>query len=290
MQDVIILDCPEIRCVRVLLYVFDELCGAFKRHGHSVRICNSISDISSIQGDPIVFMGNSFHITNPCSLLYKQLPNAHYYGWYWQDIPNTNLLPNFTYIYENVTLSLNTLPDKIHIMKFINSIPNKCPLLLRANEDPINVGRYERQSRRDYCYMGCVYCPDLIPNEKYVGIYYGTNNHDEYLKYEQRKHIYLTSTFALGFQSDENILNGHVSQRIYEGLCYGCIVLSNSKVACVQTEGNVIYVKSKKHIEDIMKFLLDNPQEIIDKQTAGYEFIKRIGTNELSYKNLRLKH
>ena len=234
MQDVIILDCNEIKCPTVLLYVFEELCGAFKRHGHSVRICNFISDI---QGEPIVFMGNLFNcnITNPCSILYNQCPKAHYYGWYWHNISNTIIL-NFTHIYENITQSVTLLPDKIHIMNFMNSIPNKCPLLLRANEDPKNIGRYERIPIRDYCYMGYMYCHHLVPSERFKGIYYATCNHDKYLNYEQRKNIYLTSTFALGFQSDENILNGHVSQRIYEGLCYGCVVFSNSRAASVQTE------------------------------------------------------
>jgi hypothetical protein len=283
MKDVIILDCPEVKCPKVLLIVFDELCGVFIRHGHSVRICNSISEI---QGEPIVFMGNSFQMANLSLILYKQCPNAHYYGWYWQDIPYTTLLPNFTHIYENVMFDLNTLlPDKIRIMKYMNSIPNKCPLLLRANEDPKKVGRYERKPKRHYCYMGCVYCPELVPDENFTGIYYATYNHDEYLNYDQRKHIYLTSTFALGFQSDENILNGHVSQRIYEGLAYGCIVFSNSKIASEQTEGNVIYVESKIDIETQMRYFLDSPDLITKKQKEGYDFIRRLGTNEMSYNN-----
>ena len=284
MKDVIILDCPEIKCPTVLLYVFEELCGAFKRRGHSVYTCNSITDI---KGEPIVFMGNLFHynITNPCSILYNQCPKAHYYGWYWHNIPDTTIL-DFTHIYENITPSLTLLSDKINIMKFMNSIPNKCPLLLRANEDPTNVGRYERRPIRDYCYMGFSYCQHLVPSKNFIGFYYATCNHDKYLNYEQRKHIYLTSIFALGFQSDENILNGHVSQRIYEGLCYGCVVFSNSRVACAQTEGIVIYIESQKDIEDKMRYYLDNQKEIIDKQILGYDFIQRLGTNELSYKIL----
>lgn len=282
MQDVIILDCNEIKLPTVLLYVFEELCGAFKRHGHSVHICNSITDI---QGEnPIVFMGNLFNcnITNICSILYNQSPTAHYYGWYWHNIPNTNLL-NFTHIYENITQSETLFSDKIHIMNFMNSIPNKCPLLLRSNEDPNNIGRYERKSLRDYCYMGYPYCQHLVPSENFKGIYYATYDHSKYLNYEQRKYIYLTSIFSFGFQSDENVLNKHVSQRIYESLAYGCITLSNSNPASQQTDGIVVFVETKKEIEEIMNYFLKNPKKIIEKQKEGYDFIKRLGTNQLSY-------
>jgi spore maturation protein CgeB len=86
--------------------------------------------------------------------------------------------------------------------------------------------------------------------------------------------------FALGFQSKANADDHHVSQRIYEGLAYGCVVLSNSEAARDQTDGIVEFVSSQREIEDKIDYYLKNKEEYSAKQAAGYHFIKtRGGTN-----------
>lgn len=142
----------------------------------------------------------------------------------------------------------------------------------------------------DYCYIGWRYCENLVP-EKFKGLYYGVNDHKLFLDYEKRKNIYLSSLFALGFQSDENIHSKHVSQRIFEGLVYGCIVLSNSLPACEQTNNIVIHVSTRDDIERIMTYYIDNPDLAEKKRKEGYEFSKQFGTNQLSAQNyIKLIH
>ena len=156
---------------------------------------------------------------------------------------------------------------------------NNCPLLLRASEHPDLVGTYTKNIIYDYCYMGWGYCRELVPSESFTGVYHGVYNHAQFLAYNTRKDIYLSSIFALGFQAHENIAFEHVSQRIFEGLAYGCIVLSNSLPACEQTNNIVVHVTSKEDLEDKMLFFKANPDIIKRKQEEGYEFIKTYGTN-----------
>ena len=86
--------------------------------------------------------------------------------------------------------------------------------------------------------------------------------------------------FALGFQSKPNADEQHVSQRIYEGMAYGCIVLSNSEAARDQTDGIVEFVSSRREIENKIDYYLKNPEAYLARQAAGYTFIKtRGGTN-----------
>ena len=139
----------------------------------------------------------------------------------------------------------------------------------------------------DYCYMGWRYCPELIPSDKFKGLYHGINNHNKFFPYDKRKEIYLQSTFALGFQSDENIFNKHVSQRIFEGMAYGCIVLTNSIPACEQTNQIAVYIESREDLEDKMNWFLKNPNEILKKQREGYEFVKLYGTNYYSISKIK---
>lgn len=276
-SEVLILDCPEIRCPKVLRIVFLELCGVFLRKKVPVRV---IETMKEIHDDAIVFMGDFVHVPEPARLLSQVSTKAFYIGWYWHK-QDTSPLPHFLHVYENVLAGATLLPDKVQMKQFMDSIPNSCPLLLRANEAPHNVGTYPRSAVYDYCFMGGRMCEWMVPSHRYQGFYYGVHDTDEYMKYEDRRKIYLSSTFALGFQTDDNLRNGHVSQRIFEAMAYGCVVLSHSVHASIQTDGIVEYVEpDREKYAERMDFFLQNPDYIQKKQQRGYEFVRKYGTND----------
>ena len=95
-------------------------------------------------------------------------------------------------------------------------------------------------------------------------------------------YIYLSSIFALGIQSKDNIGFNHTSQRIYEGLAYGCIVLTNSLPACEQCNNVPVYITSGEELENKMQYYINNPNLLKNKQQDGYDFIKKYGTNNNS--------
>lgn len=280
-NNVMILDCPEIECPPVLVRVFLEFCGAFRRRNIPVSIARNIHDITD---QSIVFMGDFFNVPTPAEILAHQSVRALYVGWYWQK-QNVLGLPYFIHIYENV-LSDTLLPDKVEMMKFMSIRRNTCPLLLRADEAPEKIGSYARSHVYDFCFMGGRMCEHLVPKQPFNGFYHGTHFVSEYMTYEERRKVYLSSTFALGFQTGDNIHNGHVSQRIFEGLSYGCIVISNSIHASLQTEGIVVCATTREEIEERMRHFLYHPEEMKEKQQAGYDFARRLGTNDLSLATL----
>lgn len=276
-KEALILDCPEIRCPKVLKIVFLELCGAFVRRGVPVRV---IGDMNDVHDDAIVLMGDFLHIPDAALRLSKIAPNAFYIGWYWHK-QDTSALPHFLHVYENVLAGATLLSDKVEMKRFMDSTPNSHPLLLRANEPPEMIGTYPRTAVYDYCFMGGRMCEWMVPSHRYQGFYYGVHDTDEYMSYEDRRKIYLGSTFALGFQTDDNIRNGHVSQRIFEAMAYGCVVLSHSPHASIQTDGIVEYVEpDREKYAERMDFFLQNPHYIQQKQQRGYEFVRKYGTNE----------
>ena len=274
-REIFILDCPEIHCVLVLKYVFRELCQAFADNGHVVT---EVSNILDLHNNSIVFMGDSFRHPNPAELLNKSAPDAIYIGWYWS-AQDTSALKNFIYTYENI-LSLPAWRQSC--FDIMRRGPNHCPLLLRASDNPLKIGTFERKVCRDYCYMGWVYRPEWVPSAPFTGLYHATYDHSNFLDYNTRRNVYLSSTFALGFQSDTNIDCRHVSQRIYEGLAYGCVVFSESPEACAQTEGIVEYISSKADLESKMAFYIEHPEKIAMKQQQGYDFVKKCGTNHFA--------
>lgn len=272
-REIIILDCPEIRCPLVLQYVYDELCGGFRRRNYNVKIVNNIN---KLHNNAIVFMGDKFGCSEPQDLLNSVAPEAIYIGWYWINV-NVDKVKYFIHTYENCKVNDARLL-KLRRQKY------NCPLLLRANDARSLIGSYERKVERDYCYAGYLYREDLIPslNNDFKGVYHGTLQHENFKKYEERKELYLSSTFALGFQSDENIISGHVSQRIYEGLAYGCVVISNSLAACEETNNIVVHFTTLEDLKEKMNYYKNNPQLIKEKQEAGYELVRKYGTNDYS--------
>lgn len=273
--EVLVLDCPEVECPRVLRVVYWEWCGAFRRRGVPVRIIDTMEDIHD---DAIVLLGDLIHVEDPGRWLADISTRAVYIGWYWHK-QDTSLLPYFLHVHENV-LSQTLLPDKVEVMGFMRQHPS-CPLLLRADEDPSRVGTYPRRAVHDYCFMGGRMCEWLVPSHRFQGVYHGVHDVGQYLGYEERRNIYLSSTFALGFQTDDNIRNGHVSQRIFEAMAYGCVVLSHSLHASLQTEGIVEYVEpDREKYAERMDFFLKHPEHIQQKQQRGYAFVRKCGTNE----------
>ena len=288
---VLLLHCPEIECAYVLNLVFTELCDSFVRAGYEVRWVTRIEDICD---DAIVFVGNG--LTHPdidglCRRLAHQAPRAQYVGWYWQRWKSAVEAAGlrFLYVHENALVPIVQMTEP-QLREMMLQVPAKlrCPLLLRANDPPDKIGRYDRNPVRDYIYMGCPYCPELVPDagSNFTGIYYNTNDLSKYVRYDARRLHYLTSHFALGFQSIENIRNGHVSQRIYEGMAYGCIVLTNSWPAHEQTGGIAVYVSSREDLESKMRYFLDHPDEMAQKREEGYVFVRREGTNDYARKLL----
>jgi spore maturation protein CgeB len=135
--------------------------------------------------------------------------------------------------------------------------------------------------------MGFYYRSEWVPREL-NGIYHATS-WENYLSYDKRKDIYLSSIFALGFHGDDPINCGSISQRVFEGMAYGCIVLSDNPMAEKITDGIVVTVRSKNDVLEKIKYFKENPDLIIEKQNKGYEWVKKYGTNRESIRVLLAK-
>ena len=277
-----ILCIPELTPLPVMEQVFTELCGAFADSCNAEPcIVKKVQSLHELENGGIVFVHDEAGQYKNNAELYHRIgnisPDSVFICWYWRDLtftPFRKMLHTGEYY-----LYLHTKKSEIADYTYMTS-PLFAPLKLRANDSPHMIGTYPRATQRDYCFMGGGYLMDWIP-ENYTGIYHRVlwNN---YLSYEKRREIYLSSTFAFGFQSDENVRTGHLSQRIFEGLAYGCIVLCNNPFASEYTDGIVVHVSSKEDLIEKMKYYKAYPEEIEKKQIAGYEWTKKYGTNRLS--------
>ena len=267
---------PEFKPLHVMNRVFIELCGAFMDHNCDIRI---VTTFNTLEDGGIIFLDNSAgnYINNKelYNKLAKICPNTVFICWYWED---TTFRPfNMMILTGEYYINLSTITHG-HSNYMLES--TFIPLKLRANDSPDNIGTYQRNVIRDYCFMGSGYRIDWVPSE-FTGIYHQIM-YNNYLSYDERREIYLSSMFAFGFQSDENIYTGHLSQRLFEGMAYGCIVLCENKLAADFTDNIIVYVSSKYDLIEKMHFYKNNPILVREKQILGYEWVKKYGTNRLS--------
>jgi len=268
-----------LRNLVVMICVFTEFAGAFEDYGYKVNIVRNMNELED--GGVILLddaAGNYIHNKAVYYEIAKRCPNSVFICWYWSKKPYFNPFKNMI-----LTGEYNLIND------FIDSdrrdyfgLPNFVPLRLRANEPPAKIGTYPRNVKMDYCFIGGGYRKDWVPTTgEFSGLYHEVRSNN-YLSYDTRRTIYLSSMFAFGFQSDDNIKNGHLSQRIFEGLAYGCIVLCENKLAEQFTDGAVVYVSSKQDLIEKMRFYKKNPELVREKQEKGYEFTRKYGTNRYS--------
>lgn len=266
----------------VVNLLYSDLCGGLERFGLSISH-NSKKEI--IKENSIILIDNNIKIET-INYFKDKLKSCLIFGWCCHENKDYNF-DGLKFIY--VTCHTNT-PRNAAQIKLINEVNNYCPLYHRANEDPGLVGTFKRSVKYDWCYIGAPYKLDMIPNnDKYNGFKMASFHAKDYLNCDERKKIYLSSLVHLSFQGDLNIENGHVSQRIYEGMCYGCIVVTNSKFACEETNNIAIHVDNINDVEKIIEYYKTNPTEVIKKQKDGYQFIKEYGTNHYSIEKINKK-
>lgn len=172
-----------------------------------------------------------------------------------------------------------TLPMHAGLHRTALAIPNYHPLWLRANEDPALVGTLVRSDPPKYLgyFAGSGYKRDWV--QDIPGAFYHDVSTSGLLTMEQRRTVALQSMFAFGFHSPENVANHHVTQRVFEGMAWGCIVLSDNPAATKLTGGIVVHVGSRGELLERIAYFLDNPEAALETRRRGYAWIQESGTN-----------
>jgi hypothetical protein len=269
----------ELNNINMMISVFSEFATSFEDYDCKI---NFVYNFNDIEDGGIIFLDNSSgnYINNKDFYLKlaNKCQNSIFICWYWEIRPyfipfNKFILTGEFFIHNNANIN----------RKKYFKLPNFVPLKLRASENPSLIGSFIRNNIRDYCYIGAEYKNNWIKSipSHFSGLVHHSNNNN-LLSYNERKQIYLSSIFALGFQSEQNIKNGHLSQRIFEGLAYGCIVLCENKLASEFTNGIVVYVSSIEDLIKKMDYYKNNPELIKEKQLLAYNWVKNFGTNRYS--------
>lgn len=155
---------------------------------------------------------------------------------------------------------------------------NGIPLSFAATIDPKDIGRVARQSKWNVGYVGARYhvISNFVISRRFSGvkIQYTPPFVDE----EYRISFYTNSKSVLGWHSPNNRRNGVVGERVFEGLAYGAIVITDNPYALEATEGNVLFADGlPAAIEHIDRVLAD--EKLRNRMsTRGMDWARSYGT------------
>lgn len=203
-------------------------------------------------------------------------PTAIYILWYYHNYKDIIPFKHFIITGEQF-YKVPRMPNHKKFHDYNISIPNFVPLLLRANEEPDRIGNYPKSYEINGCFMGSAYGRDYV--EGLHNIVYHDINRSGLLPYAKRREIHLKSRIGFGFHNSANVLNYHVTQRVFEALSYGCVVLTDNSAAAEMTEGIVEYVATKAEFLEKYNYYLAHPEECKKKEAQGYEWSRKYGTN-----------
>jgi hypothetical protein len=276
MKTIALLDVEQCPCPGTHHAACMEFIQGFNEYGYESSCAKSLNDCKN---KDILLLSNHKIDLNFLNTLNEVNPNAIYLLWFYypvlDKIPFKKFILTGEYYHKTPRLDSHIQLDKIN-----KSIPNHVPLMLRANESPNKIGLYDRTDELNGCFMGSPYKANWV--EGLYNIYYHNIGIGGLLTYDKRREIYLKSKIAFGFSAEPNILNYHPTQRIFEGLTYGCVVISDNEAAYEMTEGIVEYVKNKEEFLEKYKYFLEHPEECKIKQEKGCEWAKKYGTNRYS--------
>jgi hypothetical protein len=159
-------------------------------------------------------------------------------------------------------------------------LDNYVNLPFAANIHPEDVDSYiaRRNEIYDASFVGCAYKKDWVEQLKAKFNCFAYFSPPFITDEDRLEHGFLRTRICLGFNADDNIKNGLPTERIFEGLAYGCVVLTDCKMAEEATDGIAVYVEDYQDLEKKVDFYTKNQSAREEKQRLGVEYAKNKGT------------
>lgn len=274
MKKFYLMNSPELPTPGTHYYTCSKFSKGFEKHGYSVIEANTL-DI--IEDGAIVLLSdhgitpnreNGLKILN---YLAEKYPNTVFICWfyhkYYEEIPFKKFIITGEHFHKRPVLD-----NHIFCWDLQNRINNYVPLTFSSSLYPEQVESLPRNETINGCFIGTAYKPEWVNDLQNI-VYISGNNFPE----NERINVFLSSKIAFGFHADANVLNNVVVERVFEGMAFGCVVISDNPVAAEITDNIVQVCSSKEEFLIIYDRLLNNHEERIQLQQRGYEWIKEKG-------------
>lgn len=282
MKNYYLMNSPELPTPGTHYYTTNKFSNGFKKHGYNVieaKTLDSITDNSIVLLSDHGISNNNELAFQSLEYLANKFPNTIFICWfyhkYYNKIPFSKFIITGEHFHKRPVLE-----QHIFCWNLQNVIHNYVPLTFSSPLYPEDIGIIPRNETINGCFIGTPYKPFWV--NELSNIVYITGNK---LPEEERVNIFLSSKIAFGFHADANVLNNVVVERVFEGMAFGCVVISDSPVAAEITDNIVQVATTKEEFLKIYNDLLNDDKKRYELQQRGYEWIKRKGLYVHTAKN-----
>lgn len=106
-----------------------------------------------------------------------------------------------------------------------------------------------------------------------------------YISEEQRLYSFEHSLCSLGWQAELNKANYIITERIFETMAFGCLLITDSEFIQEEIGGAAVYVTSAVDTIKKIKYFKNHLDEVERKIRLGYDYIKTKGSYYYTCKN-----
>jgi hypothetical protein len=280
-KKIYLMNSPELPTPGTHLFTTNKFLSGFTYYGYEKLNANNLDDI---EDGSIVLLSNH-GLDHPIiskevglkalNYLADKYPNCIYICWFYHAYYDTIPFKRFIITGEHFHFKprLDTHIKRWDIQQKIN---NYVPLTFASPLLPEQIESYERNDILNGCFMGTAYKRDWVAGLPKTVFLTGIN-HGKEIKEDDRIKLFLSSKIAFGFHHNDNVLNNVVVERVFEGMAYGCVVISDSPAAGLITNGIVQVANNKQEFLEIYNKILSDDNMRLDLQKRGYEWVKNNG-------------
>jgi len=230
---------------------------AFDVHGFEYCEISKAEQIDLIQPGDIVYLSNHGFTTGdvPFDLLEKIGKRGGFLIlWYWHEhlelakqLFGRNFILTGEHFYEKPQLA-----DHVRCWNIQQQTHNFVPLTFASSLKPDEIGTFSRSDKYLAHFVGNGYKKEI--NTRLRIRFRGIKivNTPPFISESVRREIFLSSKVALGWHSEGNIENHVVVERVFEGLAFGNVVISDTRIAKEITDGIVEFGQTYEETKELL--------------------------------------
>jgi hypothetical protein len=276
---IILINTPNLPCPGSHYFGMSKFLKCFRYFEYEYQEITSSNQYKDIQDEKnIIYLSNHGLGQGPESediVELSKLKNSIFLLWHWHGSPQCNNFKKWILTGEHWRNQQRNLEEKGRYDA--QNIQNYVPLIFAAPIHPDEVKPNNNPKIYDCFYCGCDYRTDWL-NKIAVKFPSSYIHLAPFIAEEERVKAFGSSLISLGFQHETNKKNLCITERIFEGFMYGCLVVVDCQKIQETFPKAIIYTQTYNDLMNKITYFKKNPTEIKPYIAAGYDYLKNGNT------------